>query len=59
MSDPQAVRSTRYSLQVRILGAVFVLMLMMYLATLAVLGLPLRSVRSNISTPAPNVSSAR
>jgi len=41
MSDPQAVRSTRYSLQVRILGAVFVLVLMMYLATLAVLGLPL------------------
>jgi len=29
MSDPQAVRSTRYSLQIRILGAVFVLVLMM------------------------------
>ena len=42
MSDPQAIRSTRYSLQVRILGAVFVMVLMMYLATLAVLGLPLK-----------------
>ncbi|HWR77365.1 MAG TPA: EAL domain-containing protein [Thiobacillus sp.] len=43
MSDPQAVRSTRYSLQARILGAVFVLVLVMYLATLAVLGLPLKA----------------
>lgn len=41
MSDPQAVRSTRFSLQVRILGTVFMLVLVMYLATPAVLGLPL------------------
>jgi diguanylate cyclase (GGDEF)-like protein/PAS domain S-box-containing protein len=34
--------NTRYSLQARILGAVFVLVLAMYLATLAVLGLPLK-----------------
>lgn len=43
MSDPEAARSTRYSLQARILGAVFVLVLVMYLATLAVLGLPLKA----------------
>lgn len=41
MSDLQAVRSTRYSLHVRILGAVFVLVLVMYGVALAVLGLPL------------------
>jgi diguanylate cyclase (GGDEF)-like protein/PAS domain S-box-containing protein len=43
MSEPQAARSTHYSLQARILGAVFVLVLVMYLATLAVLGLPLKA----------------
>ncbi len=43
MSDPQSARSTRYSLQARILAAVFVLVLVMYLATLAVLGLPLKA----------------
>ncbi len=43
MSEPQAARSTHYSLQTRILGAVFVLVLVMYLATLAVLGLPLKA----------------
>lgn len=42
MSDSLAVRSTRYSLQTRILGAVFMLVLVIYLATLAVLGLPLK-----------------
>ena len=41
MSDPQAVRGTRYSLHARILGAVFVLVGVMYLVALAVLGLPL------------------
>src|SRR5512141_412128 len=41
MSDLQAVRSTRYSLHARILGAVFVLVLVMYGVALAVLGLPL------------------
>jgi len=41
MSDRQAVRGTRYSLHARILGAVFVLVLVMYLVALAVLGLPL------------------
>jgi hypothetical protein len=41
MSEPQVARSARYSLQARILGAVFVLVLAMYLATLAVLGVPL------------------
>lgn len=43
MSDPQSARGTRYSLQARILAAVFVLVLAMYLATLAVLGLPLKA----------------
>jgi diguanylate cyclase (GGDEF)-like protein/PAS domain S-box-containing protein len=43
MSSPQAQRSARYSLQARILGAVFVLVLLMYLATLAVLGMPLKA----------------
>jgi diguanylate cyclase (GGDEF)-like protein/PAS domain S-box-containing protein len=42
MSEQPAALGTRYSLQARILGAVFVLVLAMYLATLAVLGLPLR-----------------
>jgi len=42
MSERPAALSTRHSLQARILGAVFVLVLAMYLATLAVLGLPLR-----------------
>ena len=42
MSELQAVRSTHFSLQARILGAVFMLVLAMYLATLAVLGLPLK-----------------
>ena len=41
MSEVQVVRGSRFSLQARILGAVFVLVLAMYLATLAVLGLPL------------------
>jgi len=43
MSETQSVRGTRYSLQARILAAVFVLVLVMYLATLAVLGLPLKA----------------
>ncbi|MDP1572794.1 MAG: EAL domain-containing protein [Thiobacillus sp.] len=42
MSDLQAVRGTRYSLHTRILGAVFALVLLMYLVALAVLGLPLK-----------------
>ena len=42
MSDLQVARSKRCSLQSRILGAVFVLVLVMYLATLAALGLPLK-----------------
>jgi diguanylate cyclase (GGDEF)-like protein/PAS domain S-box-containing protein len=42
MSERKAAIGTRYSLQARILGAVFVLVLVMYLATLAVLGLPLK-----------------
>lgn len=42
MNEQPAALGTRYSLQARILGAVFVLVLAMYLATLAVLGLPLR-----------------
>lgn len=42
MSDLRAVRSTRYSLQAHILGTAFVRVLVMYLATLAVLGLPLK-----------------
>ena len=41
MNKPQVARSARYSLQARILGAVFVLVLAMYLATLAVLGVPM------------------
>jgi len=41
MSDLQPMRGTRFSLHTRILGAVFALVLVMYLATLAVLGLPL------------------
>jgi diguanylate cyclase (GGDEF)-like protein/PAS domain S-box-containing protein len=41
MSESQVARSARYSLQARILGAVFVLVLAMYLATLTVLGMPL------------------
>lgn len=43
MSEPQTARSTRYSLQARILGAVFVLVLVMYVTTLMVLGLPLKA----------------
>ena len=42
MSEVQVVRGSRFSLQARILGAIFVLVLAMYLATLAVLGLPLK-----------------
>ena len=42
MNDAQAVRSTRFSLFARIMGSVFVLVLVMYLVTLGVLGLPLR-----------------
>jgi diguanylate cyclase (GGDEF)-like protein/PAS domain S-box-containing protein len=42
MSQLTAAPGTHYSLQARILGAVFVLVLAMYLATLAVLGLPLK-----------------
>lgn len=42
MSERPAALGTRHSLQARILAAVFVLVLAMYLATLAVLGLPLR-----------------
>src|SRR3569833_740436 len=41
MSDPQALRYTHDSLHARILGTVFVLVLVMYLVALAVLGLPL------------------
>ena len=42
MSDVQAVRGTRFSLFSRIMGSVFALVLLMYLVTLAVLGLPLK-----------------
>lgn len=42
MSDSQNVRVTRYSLTANILGAVFVLILLMYLVTLAGLGWSLR-----------------
>ena len=42
MSDSPAVRTTRYSLQARIQGTVFALVLLMYLVALLVLGLPLR-----------------
>lgn len=42
MSDVQAVRGIRYSLFSRIMGTVFALVLLMYLVTLAVLGLPLK-----------------
>ena len=42
MSDMEAVRNTRFSLFARIMGPVFALVLMMYLVTLAVLGLPLK-----------------
>jgi hypothetical protein len=42
MNGLPAAINTRYSLQARILGAVFVLVLAMYLATLAVLGVPLK-----------------
>src|SRR3569832_798956 len=41
MSDPQSVRNTHDSLHARILGTVFVLVLVMYLVAMAVLGLPL------------------
>jgi diguanylate cyclase (GGDEF)-like protein/PAS domain S-box-containing protein len=41
MSDSPAARGARYSLHVRILGAVFALVLTMYLVALAVLGRPL------------------
>ena len=41
MSELQAVRGTRYSLHARILGAVFALVLVMYLVALGVLGRPL------------------
>ena len=41
MSDPQSMRNTHYSLHMRILGTVFVLVLVMYLVALVVLGLPL------------------
>ena len=41
MNDLQAVRRTPYSLHARILGTVFVLVMVMYLVALAVLGLPL------------------
>ena len=42
MSESLAVRPTRYSLFSRIMGTVFALVLIMYLVTLAVLGLPLK-----------------
>ena len=42
MSDSPVLRNPRYSLQIRILGTVFALVLLMYLATLAVLGVPLK-----------------
>ncbi len=42
MSDVQALRSSRFSLFSRIMGSVFALVLLMYLVTLAVLGLPLK-----------------
>ncbi len=41
MSDQLRVRGACYSLHVRILGTVFVLVLVMYLVALAVLGMPL------------------
>ena len=59
MSDVQADRGPRYSLQVRILGAVFVLVLVMYLATLAVLGLPLKErAQQHLDTSAERELSA-
>ena len=42
MNDAQAARRSRFSLFTRIMGSVFALVLMMYLVTLAVLGLPLK-----------------
>lgn len=42
MSEAQAVRVTRFSLQNRIQTLVLALVLLMYLVALAVLGLPLR-----------------
>jgi len=42
MNDAQVARRTRFSLFTRIMGSVFALVLMMYLVTLAVLGLPLK-----------------
>ncbi|OYX26886.1 MAG: hypothetical protein B7Z03_14385 [Hydrogenophilales bacterium 32-62-9] len=42
MSEPQKVRATRFSLTANILGAVFALILLMYLVMLAGLGVSLR-----------------
>jgi len=42
MSDSQHVRATRYSLTANVLGAVFGLILLMYLVTLTGLGFSLR-----------------
>ncbi len=59
MSNPQRGRSLRTSLQARILGAVFMLVLVMYLATLAVLGLPLKErAQQHLDTSAERELSA-
>lgn len=59
MSNPQGERSQRASLQVRILAAMFMLVLVMYLATLAVLGLPLKErAQQHLDTSAERELSA-
>jgi diguanylate cyclase (GGDEF)-like protein/PAS domain S-box-containing protein len=53
MSDQRAARGMRYSLHARILGAVFVLVLVMYGVALVVLGLPLITrAQENLDTGA-------
>ncbi|MHB1187748.1 EAL domain-containing protein [Thiobacillus sp.] len=59
MSELPAALNTRYSLQARILSAVFVLVLAMYLSTLAVLGLPLKErAQQHLDTSAERELSA-